>query len=254
MPAIVLTVEGAGKVAVDCGFGDGGRAFEFASALIGVNMINMKIEEPPLDRPRKYRQSARAEAAAGTHQRIVQAFIGFLRDRWLDEITLNEVAEAAGVTVQTVIRRFSGKEGLLKAAVEVLDREIDQRREAPVGDLRQIVEGLVRDYEEIGDMVVRCLAQEERNPVLKILLDTGRREHPKWLAESFAPWLSGLSPERREQRMAELIAVTDVYIWKLLRRDHGKTPAQYADVLYSLVAKLLAEPDQDAASPPETTP
>ncbi len=199
--------------------------------------------------PRKYQQTARAEAAATTHRRIVEAFIGFLRERWLDEITLNEVAEAAGVTVQTVIRRFSGKEGLLKAAVEVLAGEIDQRRTVPQGGIREIVQALVRDYEAIGDMIIRCLAQEERNPMIKIFLDTGRRAHPQWLAECFAPWLAKLPPARRERRIAELLIATDVYIWKLLRRDRGMAVEEFTDTLAELIAKLFDEPTHDNPTP-----
>lgn len=208
----------------------------------GVIITNMKIKHPaPKSRP--YRQAARADAAAATRQRIVGAFLGFLRERWLDEITLSEVAEAAGVTVQTIIRRFSGKEGLLKASIDVLDHEIGQRRAAPLGNLRQTVEALARDYEEVGDMVVRCLAQEERNPALKVLLDHGRHAHPQWLAESFAPWLDPLPPEQRERRVGQLIAVSDVYLWKLLRRDHGKSAEEYIDLIADLIGRLLADPD-----------
>lgn len=192
--------------------------------------------------PRQYRQTARAEAASATHQRIVETFIGFLRERWLDEITLNEVAEAAGVTVQTVIRRFGGKEGLLKAAVEVLSAEIDQRRAVPQGGIRAIAEALVRDYEAMGDMIIRCLAQEERNPMIKILLDVGRREHPRWLAECFKPWLEKLAPDRRERRMAELLVATDIYTWQLLRRDRGMAAEEFTDTVTGLIAKILDEP------------
>lgn len=195
--------------------------------------------------PRPYRQTARAEAAAATGGRVVQTFIGFLRERWLDEITLNEVAEAAGVTAQTVIRRFGGKEGLLKAAVEALGAEIDQRRAVPQGGVREIVEALVRDYEAMGDMVIRCLAQEERNPMIKILLDTGRRDHPRWLAECFEPWLAKLDPARRERRMAELLVATDIYTWQLLRRDRGMAVEEFIDTVAGLVAKILGEPAAD---------
>jgi len=202
---------------------------------------------------RTYRQTARAQATADTHRRCVSAFLGFLQDRWLDEITLNDVAEAAGVTVQTVIRRFSGKEGLLKAAIEVLDREIDQRRHAPEGSPRQIIEGLVRDYEEIGDMVVRCLAQEERNPVLRILLDHGRREHLTWIEDGFKPWLKHLPPELYELKIAQLLVITDVYTWKLLRRDRGKTVEEFTDILENLVTALLAPTNGTAAKPSDVT-
>ena len=56
----------------------------------------MNMTPSPTTTPRAYRQTARAEAAAATHRRIIGAFIGFMQERWLDEITLEEVARAAG--------------------------------------------------------------------------------------------------------------------------------------------------------------
>jgi hypothetical protein len=39
-------------------------------------------------------------AAAHTGRRIIDAFVEFTRDRWFDELTLNEVAQRAGVSVR----------------------------------------------------------------------------------------------------------------------------------------------------------
>ena len=66
---------------------------------------------------RTYRQTARAKAAEETGIRIVEAFMARMEDCWFEEIRLEDVASDAGVTVQTVIRRFGGKDGLLEAIV-----------------------------------------------------------------------------------------------------------------------------------------
>ncbi|MBN9536550.1 MAG: TetR family transcriptional regulator, partial [Alphaproteobacteria bacterium] len=55
--------------------------------------------------PRAYRQSARANAVQDTERQIVDALIALLEERWFDEITLDDIAAAAGTTRQTVIRR-----------------------------------------------------------------------------------------------------------------------------------------------------
>ena len=64
---------------------------------------------------RRYRQTARAASAQTLRQRIVLAFRDLLLARWIDEITLDEVAASAGTTRQSVIRLFGGKEGLIEA-------------------------------------------------------------------------------------------------------------------------------------------
>lgn len=72
------------------------------------------------------------------------------------------------MSVQTVIRRFSGKEGLLTAAVELIAPQMKPRREAAAPDIRPMLAALIADYEADGDLVICILAQETRSPVVKI--------------------------------------------------------------------------------------
>lgn len=64
--------------------------------------------------------------AARNHQRIVTAARELFADRGL-EVTLDDVAEAAGVGVGTVYRRFAGKTELI---AEVFDRSVTDMAEA----------------------------------------------------------------------------------------------------------------------------
>ena len=174
-------------------------------------------------RPRQYNQGARALAAAATGERILIAFTQLVREHWLDEVTLDNVAREAGVTVQTVIRRFGGKEGLHSASLERLGRQIEQNRATPMGQIGAGIGALVRDYEENGDLTVRLLAQEPRYPLLKPLLNIGRHGHRQWLEALLQPFLHGLEDGERERRVAAAIVVTDVYAWQLLRRDQSRS-------------------------------
>jgi AcrR family transcriptional regulator len=191
---------------------------------------------------------ARAEAAAATGRRVVDAFLALARDGWLDDITLDAVARDADVTVQTIVRRFGGKDGLVAAAAEQLDREIAARRDVPPGGLEQALAALVADYEMSGDLIIRLLAQEPRHPALRALLDRGRAGHRSWLAEVFAPLLTDLAPQARRRQLDVLVVATDVYAWKLLRRDMGHEPAEVAALMRSLLAGALA-PMDDSAGP-----
>src|SRR6516164_6581886 len=127
-------------------------------------------------RRRTYRQAARAEAAQITGRRIVAAFARSLETDWVEDITLDQVAREAKVSVQTVIRRFGGKQGLVEAVVKDVDRQVRGVRGVPRGDLRTAVANLCADYEATGEMVLRLLAQEERYPAFKPFIDYGRRE------------------------------------------------------------------------------
>src|SRR5215207_7199490 len=102
-----------------------GSHMNVARADFRVILTRMNIAVPK----RVYRQSARALAAEATGERILDAFDSQFRKRWFDEIRLEGVAREAGVTIQTVIRRFGAKEGLLDAMHQRLGGEIRQRRE-----------------------------------------------------------------------------------------------------------------------------
>jgi AcrR family transcriptional regulator len=191
---------------------------------------------------RPYRQTARAAAAESLRQRIVRAFNDLLLSRWIDEITLDEVAAAAGTTRQTVIRLFGGKDGLLEAVINLVRAEAVPRTSmrADVSG-RAALEALIAHYEAVGDMVVRFLAQEERHPALRPLLALGRREHRAWVAERFASMQSGLSELERERQISRLIVATDIYTWKLLRRDFGKSQDEVLVLMVGIINKERGE-------------
>lgn len=197
----------------------------------------MKSKKPV----RQYSQTARAQSAEATGRRIVEAFLARLMKQWYDEITLDRVAEDAGVTVQTVVRRFGGKEGLLASTVKVIGTQVDARRAAPGSDVALHVDHLVEDYEQIGDTVLRLLASESRHPALTEFLDYGRRSHREWVTTAFADALGGLKAPQRERAVDALVVVTDVYAWKILRRDRQLSPADAKAAMSRMVVAMLTE-------------
>jgi AcrR family transcriptional regulator len=190
---------------------------------------------------RPYNQRARAQAAAATAQRILEAFLERLMKQWFDEITLDDVAEDAGVTVQTVVRRFGGKEGLLSSAVKTLGAQITARRAAPTGELERLVENLIKDYEETGDPVIRLLALEPRHPALKEVLDFGRSGHRRWVASGFADALGAMDVATRQKALDALVIATDVYTWKLLRRDMARSVSTTENTIKLLIQATLTQ-------------
>jgi AcrR family transcriptional regulator len=144
------------------------------------------------------------------------------------------------VTVQTVIRRFGGREGLFTAGVQrESDKIRSQRLQAPVGDVGAAVHVLIDHYEALGDRVLKMLAEEDRIPGLRKITDRGRTVHREWCERMFAPALSGMRRGDRARRLALLIAVCDVYTWKLLRRGAGLTRRQTELALVELLNPLV---------------
>lgn len=169
--------------------------------------------------PRRYSQVARAVATEVTATRIIDSFLELLMSEWFDDITLDRVATGAGVAVPTLIRRFGGKDGLLVASIPVLADRISEQRASPRGDVAGAVDRLIADYERTGDSIIRVLAIEPRFPAVEPLTTLGRAKHREWAATVFAESLRSLSGTARERALDARVIATDVYTWKLLRRD-----------------------------------
>jgi AcrR family transcriptional regulator len=179
---------------------------------------------------RAYNMDLRAAAAEATRERILAAAAEAFLAHWYDDVTLAAIAERAGVSGQTVINHFGGKEQLAAAAHQRLSEQIMSLRYTPEpGDVPGLVEAVVDDYETTGDAVVRLLALEEKVPSLQPLLASGRRGHREWVESMFG------APEL----VAELIVATDVYTWKLLRRDQGLSRDETVAAMLRIVQALL---------------
>jgi len=202
---------------------------------------------------RRYRMAARAEAAQQTHARVLAA----ARDRFLqaayDEVTLAGVAADAGVSTQTVLNRFGSKENLFLAFAAAFIPELEaQRATVRRGDVRSVVRVVLRQYELMGDLNVRMLALEDRLPALAEVSRTGRENHRAWLEDTFADRLPA-APGPRRTTVNALYAATDVYVWKLLRRDLQASLAETTRVMERLVRGALSDPTTAAAPRADTT-
>lgn len=189
---------------------------------------------------RSYVQTTRAAKTRLTGERILAAGLARFTSAHYDEVTLDQVADDAGVTVQTVIRRFGSKEGLVRAIADSVGREVGvQRGAAPVGDLEGAVANLVEHYEHQGELALHLLRQENRVTAFAEATEYGKQFHADWCARVFAPWLDGLGGPDRARRLAQVIATCDVYTWYLLRRQRGLSRRQTETALTELLEGVL---------------
>jgi AcrR family transcriptional regulator len=187
---------------------------------------------------RTYTMTARAEAAERTRVAILEAAVQLASTRMLADISLDAVASEAGVSVQTVLRRFGSRAGLIEAATAHGSQAVVQERQAPVGDVAAAVEVVVEHYELRGDGVVLLLAQESRDAQVRRITEQGRRLHRDWVETVFAPYLPETGADRVE--LVDLLSVaTDVHTWQQLRRDRGLDRAATVSRIHHLVSALL---------------
>lgn len=177
-----------------------------------------------------YNMELRAAGVEATRERILTAATDIFLERWYDDVTLAEIAKHAGVSGQTVINHYGGKEQLATAAYDHVSKEMTLRRYTPeAGDVEGAVAALEEDYEITGDAVVRTLALEEKVPALRPLLKRGRDAHREWVETMF----------RAGDLVPELVVATDVYTWKLLRRDQGLSRDETLAAMLRIVQALL---------------
>ena len=185
---------------------------------------------------RRYHMTARAEAAQSTADDILDAAIGLFTDVAFEDVTLDAIAERAGVTKRTALRRFESKDRLFVAAMDRAREEMVRHRdEAPVGDVRGAVANVVGQYERWGTNRLRLLSQEDRIELVAEHVRGGRAYHWDWVEKTFAPQLAGLRGSARTRRLAALVAATDVYTWKLLRLDLGLSRAETERTLVEII-------------------
>lgn len=167
--------------------------------------------------------------------------------RRVSAVTLEDIAREAGLTVRTILRRFGSRDGVLESAFVQLRQDIDAARPAtPPGGIEAALSALLEHYEAIGDLNIRALEEEDQLPSLQALLEIARGVHRGWLRHIFGPHLAVLSPAEREQRITALYAATDVYLWKLLRRDLQLSRKETAATFLRLVHGVLETRREDA--------
>ena len=198
--------------------------------------------------------TTRRETVEQTRERILQAAY----DAWLelpyDQVTLDAVARDAGTSRQTVLRHFGSKDELALAVVDwQRPREESARRVEP-GDIVAAVRHLVDRYETMGDANVRLLELEGRIAPIDHLLAVARDSHRGWIETTFAPFLPAAGRAGRELVMT-LYAATDVTVWKLLRRDLGRSRAETEAIIRNLVegATGTLDPSREDSAMTNTT-
>lgn len=174
-----------------------------------------------------------------TRHRILEVAEEAFTTRWYDEVTMRGLAVEAGVALQTVLNHFPTKEGLFAVALERWGDNIQSARwTAEADDVPGAVAVLVDDYERTGAAALRFLSLEGRVEVVGEPLSRGRAGHEQWVERTFPSALRDKRGESRRRRLAQLVAVTDVFTWKLFRQDRDFTVPQTKKTMTELVSAL----------------
>lgn len=188
---------------------------------------------------RRYEMRARKDATQATRDAIMAAALSAVAAQRSLDITLKAVADRAGVTVKTVLRHFGSREALLDATWAMARADSVSERVAPPDDPARAITALIAHYESRGDLVVGLLGEEDIEPRARLMCDDGRLLHRDWVTKVFAAGLPADSLHR-DRVIDALVVSTDVYCWKLLRRDRGLTAEEVRDRMQFMTDAVLA--------------
>jgi AcrR family transcriptional regulator len=216
-------------------------------------MADEKRKSTPQKRP--YRMAARAEKAAETRARILDAVREMLSDGVFHDAPIDEVANRAGVTRVTVYRAFGSKRGLLEAVTwDSLGRARMDRVDAAHADpdVRTAVRRVLREnchvFADLGDTMPHTLDLARRDPDVAAIIDGTYHGRRHLAMEELA---ARIHRERAhaagwtKQRVADALLVLSSYeAFETLVHRRGHSPQAAGDILFGLATAFLApEPD-----------
>jgi AcrR family transcriptional regulator len=188
---------------------------------------------------RSYTMGVRADSAAATRVRILDAAAAAMRRQFRPEVRLEAVATEAGVSVQTVLRVFGSKRRLLDEVVTIAAGDVAAEfAGVRAGDVTGVVQAYMSHYEKVGDLVVRNI-QDEDDPDIHAFVERGRAAQRSGIETQFAPFLDPLTPTNRRRTVDALVVALDVYTWKRLRRDMGRSARDTEATMHALVDAIL---------------
>jgi AcrR family transcriptional regulator len=198
----------------------------------------------------------RVEQARQTHRRILEAARDLFIDRGYGATALQDVADRAGVAVQTIYFTFGNKRTLLKELADITIAGDDEPvatldrpwfRDALAADtvveqLRGLVHGAREVLERIAPMVevLRTAATVEPQVAALWRTDTD----PRFMVYATAAQALVTKPDARAGMSAEhaadvLFGLLSPELYLVLVRDRGWSPAQWEGWAYEILRGQL---------------
>jgi AcrR family transcriptional regulator len=167
-----------------------------------------------------------------TRREILEVARRLFAERGYVATSVTDIAEEAGVAVQTIYARLGSKRGMLMGLIDLIDEEagVDDLVAAvssaptPAQTLRAEV-GLTRAFQErCGDIIGALFAAAAAEPDLASAVAEGQRRHRKGarLTVERLAELGGLRDDVTPERAAALIALSTTHeAWRELVEAHS---------------------------------
>ncbi len=205
---------------------------------------------------RRYDASGRRRASAQRRLVVVEQARRLFLEHGFGGTTVAAVAQAAGVSVETIYKAFGGKAGLVRAVWEqalegggpVPAEERSDAVSAVADDPREVVATWARLSAEVGEraapvlaLVRAAAAADPEAAALLAEIDAGRVARMRHNADALAR-RGHLRPGLSVERAAQLMVAISGSLHDPLVGDAGWSAVEYAEVVERLLtAGLLAD-------------
>ncbi len=184
--------------------------------------------------------SPQAQLVAMTRQKIFSAVRELLREQWLEDLTTQNIAAAAGVSVQSLYRHFRSREDLIACALdEVLLVDASFPALPQQLSLAGILEGLGAYYESHGSIMLKLKNQASRQTQIAIQWQQLQARHREWVEANFEIFLQSLYPAQRQGLADQLTCLTSLEIWAVYRLDLGRSQVELMEGWQRILRALL---------------
>lgn len=213
----------------------------------------MRVSTSERESRRTYDNSRRQADAEARQRRIVTAATALFVKTGFAATSIDQIAQAAGVSSQTVYAAFGSKAGVLSKAIDV----------AVLGDYGP--ETLVDRMPPLPDMssepqhtffaTAAHFARELHErvaPLIQVMLQAGlddlRRRLTHEIRADCASWVEQLGPALRPSLTKDeaadiLVTIMAPYLFSLVTVDLGRSPDHYEKWLADALARLLLRPE-----------
>ncbi len=203
---------------------------------------------------REYDLGERAEAMKQTRQRILDAAWELTEASGFEPASVDEIATAAGVGRATIFRHFGSKNVLHEAAMWDRMTRVDLDRvdaahqlPDPVDALAAVLRANCDMFDQIGDVLARCLEVARTNDAMQHLVDAGylgrRVDSMTGLAQRLHD-AGRLAPGWTTDQVADaLVVLTSLEAYETLTTHRGRPTSQAAVTLFGMAQAFLARPE-----------
>ena len=205
---------------------------------------------------RPYRSRLRAEQAAQTRLRILEASGDLFAQRGYGATTIDAVAASAGVAVDTVYAIFGTKKGMLSALIDLRVTGSSEGSDVLAGEAPRALRNVSNQRQMIAGFAADIVPRIERvRPIDDVMQSAGAidpeiaelrarmQENRFSKLRIFIEWLAANGALRRDMDVDEAAAsawtLTSPEVNRLLRDVRGWSSQRYHEWLSTTLVRLL---------------